>query len=105
MGKKRGLTNDEKQRIVDLIAEGAATSEVATLLNRDPRTIKKYLADVHGGRKKRSDAGKMKLTDRELRKVTRSLKKMPLATSKAIFDDAQVTRPRRTRNNILNQVA
>ena len=95
MGKKRGLTNEEKQRIIALIAEGAAMSEVATLLNRDPRTIKKHVADVRGGRKKRSDAGKLKITDRELRKVTRSLKKMPLATSKAIFDDVRVIRPSR----------
>ena len=70
MGKKRGLTNEEKQWIVDLFAEGAAIGEVATLLNRDPRTIKKYIADVHGGRKNRSDAGKMKITARKLRKVT-----------------------------------
>ena len=39
MGVKRGLTNEEKQRIVDLIAEGAVMSEVAILLNRDTRTI------------------------------------------------------------------
>ena len=64
MGKKIGLTNEEKQRIVDLIAEGAAISEVATLLNRDPRAIKKYVAGEHGGRKKRSDAEKNKITDR-----------------------------------------
>ena len=57
MGEKRSLTNEEKQRIVDLIAEGAAMSEVATLLNRDTRTINKYVADVHGSRKKRPDAG------------------------------------------------
>ena len=52
--------------MVDLIAEGAAMSEVAALLNRDTRTIKKYVADVYGRRKKRPDAGKMKITDREL---------------------------------------
>lgn len=106
MGEKRSLTNEEKQRIVDLIAEGAAMSEVATLLNRDTRTINKYVAEVHGRRKKRPDAGKRKITDRELWNVTRSLKKMPLATSRDIFHDARVVRPnRRTRNNILNQVA
>ena len=66
MGKKMGLTNEQKQRMVDLIAEGAAMSEVAALLNRDTRTIKKYVADVQGRRKKRPDAGKMKITDREL---------------------------------------
>ena len=52
--------------MVDLIAEGAAMSEVATLLNRDTRTINKYVAEVHGRRKKRPDAGKRKITDREL---------------------------------------
>ena len=66
MGVKRGLTNEEKQRIVDLIAEGAAMSEAATLLNRDTRTINKYVAEVHGRRKKRPDADKMMITDREL---------------------------------------
>ena len=66
MGEKRSLTNEEKQRIVDLIAEGAAMSEVATLLNRDTRTINKYVAEVHGRRKKRPDAGKRKITDRKL---------------------------------------
>ena len=65
-GREKGSDNEEKQRIVDLIAEGAAMSEVATLLNRDTRTIQRYVADVHGRRKKRSDAGKRKITDREL---------------------------------------
>ena len=66
MGEKRSLTNEEKQRMVDLIAEGAAMSEVAILLNRDARTIKKHVADMHWRRKKRPDAGKSKITDREL---------------------------------------
>ena len=66
MGVKRGLKNEEKQRIVDLIAEGAAMSEVATLLNRDKRTIDKYVAEVHGRCKKRPDAGKRKIIDGEL---------------------------------------
>ena len=106
MGVKRGLTNEEKQRIVDLIAEGAAMGEVATLLNWDTRTINKYVAEVHGRRKKQPDAGKRKITYRELWNVTRSLKKMPLATSRDIFHHARVVRPnRRTRNNILNHVA
>ena len=66
MGVKRGLTNEEKHRIVDLTAEGAAMNEVATLLNRDPRTINKFVAEVHGRRKKRPDAGKRKNIDGEL---------------------------------------
>ena len=63
---ERGLTNEEEQRIVDLFAEGAAMSEVATLLNRDTRTINKFVAEVHGRRKKRPDAGKRKIIDGEL---------------------------------------
>ena len=66
MGVKRGLTNEERQRIVDLIAEGAAMSEAATLLNRDTRTINKYVADVHRRRKKRPGASTGKIIDREL---------------------------------------
>lgn len=106
MGKKKALSNAEKQRISDLLVEGTTIKDIAELLQRDIRTVKKHLADVNGTRKKRSDAGIRKLNNRELRNITRVLKKMPLATSKAIFNEAGVVRNNRmTRYNILNDVA
>ena len=106
MGKKKDLTPQEKQQIVTLLAEGCTVYEVARLVQRDVRTVKKYTTGVHDTRKERSDAGFRKVSAREMRCLTRALKKMPGSTSKAIFNEAAVERNNRaTRNNILNDIA
>ena len=75
MSKKKDLRNIVKQRIFEILADGGIIHDVATLLHRDVRTIRKYETDVHGTCEKRSDAGSRKITQRELRKVTTALRK------------------------------
>ncbi|KAA8586919.1 hypothetical protein FQN60_000755, partial [Etheostoma spectabile] len=53
MGKKRDLTDSEKSKIVKCLSEGCSTLEVAKILRRDHRTIKRFVANSQQGRKKR----------------------------------------------------
>lgn len=91
MGQKRDLTDSEKSKIVRCLAEGCSSLEIAKLLKRDHRTIKRFMANSQQGRKKRVERKRHKITAHELRKIKREAAKMPLATSLAIFQSCNVT--------------
>jgi hypothetical protein len=75
-------------------------------LKRDHRSIKKYVKNINTQRKKRSDAGKRKVSSREMRKLRTALAKNPLASSKTIFEQSGIDRTcRKTHCNILNDIA
>ena len=106
MGRRRSVSQNEKTEIVKMLAAKVETVEIAKRLKRDHRTIKKYVENINTARKKRSDAGKRKVTSREMRKLKFALAKNPLASSKTIFEQSGVDRPcRKTRCNILNDIA
>jgi hypothetical protein len=106
MGKKRSISEDEKAKIVRMLAAKVQTADIAKRLKRDHRTIKKYVENINTERKKRSDAGKRKVTSREMRRLKVALAKSPLASSKTIFEQAGIDRAcRKTRCNILNDIA
>ena len=86
MGKKRDVTVAEKALIVQKRDEGLSAVQIAKDLNRDTRTVKKYLQNINRNRKPRRKLDKPLLDDRVLSRIKREAKKRPLATSKAIFE-------------------
>ena len=88
MGRRKELTSEEKTIIIKRLGDGKSTLEIAKMIGRDNRTVKKYVADSKAARK-RSGKGKMKVVSkRKLSLIKRVLNKNPLANSKKIFDDA-----------------
>ena len=102
MGRRRSVSQNEKAEIVKLLAAKVQTVEIAKRLKGDHRTIKKYVENINTARKKRSDAGKRKVTSREMRKIKFALAKNPLASSKTIFEQSGIGRPcRKPRCNVM----
>uniref|UniRef100_I3JDK3 Calpain catalytic domain-containing protein n=1 Tax=Oreochromis niloticus TaxID=8128 RepID=I3JDK3_ORENI len=84
----------------------AKISQIAKLLKRDLRTIKRFIQNSQQGRKKRVEKPRRKITAHELRKVKRAAAKMPFATSLAIFQSCNITGvPKSTRCAILRDMA
>jgi transposase len=105
MGKKRGLSGDEKVKITSLLAAGKSTLEVAKDLHRDHRTIKVYACDGKITRKTPDRSSTRKITARDMRHLKVSMARKHLATSKAIFEDAGVPSiSRKTRCKTLNKL-
>ncbi|EER03531.1 Transposable element Tc3 transposase, putative [Perkinsus marinus ATCC 50983] len=90
MPQKSLLTDTEKAVVVNRLAEGAKSVEVAKELGRDHRTIKKYLEDPSKVYQRRGGPYEKSVTPREKRKLKREMARTPLATSKELFDAAGV---------------
>jgi len=61
MGQKRDLTDLEKSKIVKSLSEGCSTLEIAKILGRDHRTIKRFVAKPQQSRKKRVEKKKTQI--------------------------------------------
>ena len=106
MGKKPSLSNTERQKITQLLAEGKNAHEIGRVLQRDPRTIKKAIENTTFTRKTRKDKGQSSFSERDLRKIKMAAKKMPHHSSKTIFESPGVASvSRETRCKILREVA
>ena len=106
MGKKPSLSNSERQKITQLLAEGKSAHDIGRVLQRDARTIKKAVENITFKRKTRKDMGQSMFSERDLRKIKIAAKKMPLHSSKTIFESAGVASvSRETRCRILRKVA
>lgn len=105
MPKKGRLTATEKQRIIAGLAEGLPIMNLATELERDPRTLATFVRNPNI--KPRKDKGtRRNLTDRDLRKIRREIARNPSSTSATIFARAGVIpRSRQARCNVLNEMA
>ncbi len=93
MGRKKDLTEVEKQKIHSLFREGYATLEIAKKLGRDHRTVQCYFNDgklKRNTRKIEKNKGLRTVSERDLRKIRLSLARNPHATSKKVFEDAGV---------------
>jgi len=53
LGQKSDLTDLEKSKIVKSLSEGYSTLDIAKILGRDHRTIKRFVAKPQQSRKKR----------------------------------------------------
>ena len=81
MSKRRSVGEHENREIVQMLAAKVQTVDIAKRLKRDHRTIKKYVENIDRQRKTRTDAGKRKVTSRDMRKLKFALAKNPLATA------------------------
>ena len=105
MGRGKALTEDEKAVIIKESAKGTSPDAIAAKIGRHVDTVKRFQKNPTP-RKKRSDAGISKtVTDRDMRNITRQLRKKPGQTSKSIFNAAGLCDiPKSTRNSILRTV-
>jgi transposase len=85
MGRKKDLTSPERAEIVRLLSIGNTTNDIAKTLGRDHRTIKKYVQRSEGGRKKRDEPKRRKISDKQVTRLKREATKTPLASSAMIF--------------------
>ena len=106
MGQKSDLTDSEKSKIVKRLSEGCSTLEIAKILGRDHRTIKRFVANSQQGRKKRISKKSRKLTAKDLRRNKREATRNPLSSSAAIFRNGNLPGvPRSTRCSVLRDMA
>ena len=63
MGRRKELTSEEKTIIIKRLGDGKSTLEIAKMIGRDNRTVKKYVADSKAVRKL-SGKGKMKVVSK-----------------------------------------
>ena len=105
MGKKCQLTEGETKEIVTLCSQGTTSLEIAKKLGRDHRTIKNFLSQGKVTRSKPIRGKPKALSPRNIRKVTNTLRKMPHASSRAIFHAAGLPEiPKTTRNDYLRKI-
>ncbi|XP_076056525.1 uncharacterized protein LOC143034407 isoform X2 [Oratosquilla oratoria] len=109
MGRKGALSQAEKSKIVQSIHNKISTLEIAKELDRDHRTIKKFVTnpELCNGR---SDKGKIHkkalVSRRAMSRIEREVHCNPLETSKKVFENAGVPDvPKSTRCRILRTVA
>ena len=106
MGKKRDLQPAEKTTIVQQLAEGMSTLQIARNLGRDLRSVKKFVADSQRGRKKREEKEFRKLSARDIRKLKLTAARKKIGTSAQIFEAAAVPSiSRTTRCKVLSTFA
>ena len=106
MGKRNDITDADKSTIVAMLSNGQSTLEISKFLGRDHRTIKSYTNDA-SKKRTRKDSGKPRtVSRRQIVLLKRASAKLPLATSKNIFKEAQVEcHSRATRCRVLSRVS
>ncbi len=88
MGKKNDLSAAEKRQIVQCLGQGMKTLDISQKLKRDHRSVKRFVADSEH-RRVRADKVKMrKVSARQIRQIKRAAAKMPLQSSKQVFEAA-----------------
>ena len=89
-----------------VLSKGSRTLQIAKVLRGDHRTIKKYVAASHRGRKKCVQPKFNKLNDRQLKQIHCQVAKIPLASSRQIFDNCDMPKlSRATLCKALREVA
>ncbi|CAI9607530.1 unnamed protein product [Staurois parvus] len=92
MGNKKDLSAAEKSEIVQCLGQGMKTLDISRKLKRDHRTIKRCVADSEH-RRVRADKGTLrKISARSMHRIKRTAAKIPLHSSKQIFEAADECR-------------
>ena len=106
MGRRRDLSAEEKSKIINLLASNRKSLDIAKEIERDHRTIKRFLGNSNV-RRQRSDKGKIrKITGWQMMRIKRAAVKNPLSSSKQIFERAGVSEiPRTSRCRHLQTIA
>ena len=109
MGRRGALSQAEKSKIIQRLHDNISTLEISKELDRDHRTIKKFVTnpELCNGR---SDKGKIRkkapVSHRAMSRIKREIRRNPLGTSKEVSENADVPDvPKSTRCRILRNVA
>ena len=107
MGRGKDLNDEEKREIIKELAKSTILENIAKKINRHVVTVKQFVRDPMKKRKTRSDRGILKsVTKRDLNNFESTLRKVPGAISKRIFQESGLTRIlKTTRNRILGRTA
>ena len=98
MARKKELTLEEKNKIIQKLAQGMSTLKISKELGRDHRTIKKITEFGIQPRKKRNQSEFKRLTARDLSRIKHQVVETPNVSSKSIFDACKIKNiPRTTR--------
>lgn len=88
MGKKKDLSQDEKNFIHESVRNGLTTLDIAKQLSRDHRTVKSFVKNAQRVRTRSDNGFSRKMTTKQLARLKRELVKAPLVSSKALFEKA-----------------
>jgi len=102
MGKRSQLSTEEVKKIVQLSTK-LSSLEISKKLKRDHRTIKKFLTKGEVTRARLTKTKPKALSPRDERKLKRTLRIMPHATSKMLFEKAGLKKISKTTRNVYLQ--
>ena len=88
MGKKKDLSAAEKLEIVDCLGQGMKTLDISQNLKHDHCTVKRFLADSWHTRVRADKSTTRKVSARQIHWIKRAAAKMPLQSSKKVFEAA-----------------
>ena len=69
MGKKRDLTDADRLKITSMLGYGKSTLEIAKNMNRDHRTMKRFMISGKTTRKTLKRCHSRRLSERDIRKL------------------------------------
>ena len=94
MGRRGALSQTEESKIIQRLHDNIFTLEIREELNRDHRTIKKFVTNPELCNR-RSDKGKIRkkapVLHRTMSRIKREICRNPLGTSKEVFENADVS--------------
>jgi hypothetical protein len=106
MGLKKDLVDSEKQTIVGMLKDSLPTLEIAKRMNRDHRTIKRFIGNILHLRQRRDKGRFLSISTRQKVLLKRAVAKNPLSTSRTVFNEAGINGvSRSTRWRILQHIA
>lgn len=88
MGKRKDLSQVEKDRIVQFLQEKKTTLEISKMLQRDHRTVKKAVLGLTKQRVRTKRTCFKNISERKMRQLKMILQKYPLLSSSQVFQKA-----------------
>lgn len=111
MGRGKLLSVEEKEYILQLKMKNLSHSEISKMTKRSRKCIINFLKSPLKNKKPRNDKGKFRsVSQRDMRNVTKQLKKSPAKTSYDVFESSglkHLSKPTRCRilKTVANQVS
>ena len=104
MGKKKDISAAEKCQM-QCLGKGMKTLDISRQLKRDHRTVKRFVADSEHRRVHADKVIMRKISARQIHRIKTSAAKMPLQSSKQVFEAAGASGvPQTSRCRILQRL-
>ncbi len=88
MGKKTDLSAAEKHKIVQCLGKGKITLNISRKLKPDHRTVERFGAHSEDRRVCKDEGRMRKVSARQIHRIKSAAAKMPLKSSKQVFEAA-----------------